>query len=558
MKVKNYILSLFTIFLLLLAGGCSKIPTNANTAFQNFTLALFREDLASNTLNLHFSLKNPDNYGIEETSISLGSFPTDPSASRVFYENCEASLKKFSYQSLSDKNKLTYDILSTYINTEKTGMDFILYAEPLSPITGIHTTLPVLLSEYPLYTEKDVHTYLSLLKTMPEYFSSLIQFEESKSASGLFMSDNLLDEILTECHAFLNMKEENYMQDTFIERLSAIPHISEAARLNFLSEHEALISDYIYPSYSQLIQALESLRGTGRNSQGLCYFPKGKEYFTYLIASETGSSKSVEKIKSMIETQIDSDFLQLVSLTKAIVQEIDSSSPLQTIQTLSDGIKKAFPDSMPVNLELKFVPKALEMHLSPAFYFIPAIDNMSDNVIYINQGYEMDDLDLFTTLAHESYPGHLYQTTYFAATDPDPIRHILSFKGYVEGWATYAEMCSYSIAPMDQKSASYEQKNNSLILGLHAMADLGIHYEGWSLEEFIQFFSTYGIQDRDSLNEIYNYILGNPTNYLSYYLGYLEILELKEKCNLSQKDFHEKILRIGPAPFSVVEKWLLD
>ena len=119
----------------------------------------------------------------------------------------------------------------------------------------------------------------------------------------------------------------------------------------------------------------------------------------------------------MIDSQIASDFLDLVSLTKPIVQEIDSNSPLQTLQTLKDGIKNAFPDSVPVNVEIKFVPKTLEDHLSPAFYFIPAIDNMNNNVIYINQGYEMEGLDLFSTLAHEAYPGHLYQNVYMKNLD---------------------------------------------------------------------------------------------------------------------------------------------
>lgn len=74
---------------------------------------------------------------------------------------------------------------------------------------------------------------------------------------------------------------------------------------------------------------------------------------------------------------------------------------------------------------------------------VPAIDNTKENVIYINQGHIPDDLDFYTTLAHEGYPGHLYQTTYFASTNPAPLRSLLNFGGYTEGWATYSEMMSY-------------------------------------------------------------------------------------------------------------------
>ena len=152
----------------------------------------------------------------------------------------------------------------------------------------------------------------------------------------------------------------------------------------------------------------------------------------------------------------------------------------------------------------------------------------------------------------------MYQTTYFSSTNPDPIRNLLDYSGYVEGWATYAEMCSYYISSLDKAHATLLQKNNSVILGLYAYADIGIHYDGWTLEDTIAFFSTYGITDRSIIQEIYAYIVGDPANYLTYYVGYLEILELKKEWHSSQKEFHQKILEIGPAPFKIIQKHLMD
>ena len=213
-------------------------------------------------------------------------------------------------------------------------------------------------------------------------------------------------------------------------------------------------------------------------------------------------------------------------------------------------------------MQVKYVPKALEEYLSPAFYLIPSIDNYSENTIYINQAHNLADINLFTTLAHEGYPGHLYQTTYFANTNPDPIRTVLNFSGYVEGWATYAEMCSYYISSLDKPYATLLQKNNSLILGLYALTDIGIHYDAWSVDDTLKFFSAYGIHDEAVIQEIYEYIVGDPANYLAYYVGYLEMLELKKESmkkegnNFSQKEFHQRILEIGPAPFEVIRKHL--
>ena len=538
--------------------GCEHIPTNANAAFRNYTLNLFREDVSANTLTLHYTLENPAAYGIKNLETTLGSFPSSSAAALVFYENCEAVLEKFPYQSLSEDNKLTYDILSYYVDMGKRSADFFLYEEPLSPVTGIHAQLPILLSEYHLHSESDVITYLELLKTTPAYFDSLITFELQKSQAGLFMSDPVCSEVIAQCEAFLQMGEQNYLMSSFVERLSSIPELSPENRMTYISANEAAVKNYVFPSYQSLISALNSFIGTGVNEKGLCYFPNGKEYVSYLISSETGSSRSVAEIKSLMESYMTDDLLTLISAKETTSFSISYTSPIEILKELKEKTSMTFPEPSSVSVEIKYVPAAMENYLSPAFYFIPAIDNMDENVIYINQSHSMDELQLFSTLAHEGYPGHLYQTTYFSAQNPDPIRHLFSFKGYVEGWATYAEMCSYYISPLDKSSATLAQKNNSLLLGMYAMADLGIHYEGWSFEDTLKFFSTYGIQDETVIQEIYNYILGDPVNYLAYYVGYLEIMELKKESGLSHKEFHEKFLNVGPAPFSIIRDMILD
>ena len=234
----------------------------------------------------------------------------------------------------------------------------------------------------------------------------------------------------------------------------------------------------------------------------------------------------------------------------------------QILEQLKEGSKTAFPEPPQTKLEVKYVPEAMEEHLSPAFYMIPAIDNSQQNVIYINRARMGNDMTLFTTLAHEGYPGHLYQTIYYESTHPDPIRSLLDFGGYVEGWATYAEMGSYYLMGLSKEQATLLQKNASIILALYALADIGIHYDGWSVEDTEAFFKNYGITDKDAVGEIYKLILGSPANYLKYYIGYVEFLELKKMWvdekgkDFLQKEFHSAVLKIGPAPFEIVEDYM--
>lgn len=569
MRFKKSILSL-VLSICLFVSGCNSfsIPTNADAAFENFTLNLFRQDVASSTLGLHYTLQNPSVYGIENTPITFGSFDVNETGALASIENCEAVLQKFSYKSLSKENQLTYDVLSSYLETAKKGISFSLYEEPLSPITGIHAQLPVLLAEYSFFSEQDVKTYLALIETTPEYFSSLISFERKKADAGLFMADYVVDQVIEQCNAFICMGDENYLLSTFEERLDALDVLSSSSRDDYISQNKLLLERAILPAYEQLVSALSELRSNGKNGQGLCYLPDGKEYYTYLVERESGSSRSVEEILSLIQEQIAADLLDLQQIltenptASEQTSSSVSSSPSAILMDLKSSISSAFPSPKDVNVEVKYVPDALEPYLSPAFYLIPSIDNTSENVIYINQAHSLDDIHLFTTLAHEGYPGHLYQTTYYAATNPDPLRTLFSFKGYVEGWATYAEMCSYYLSSLDKPYATLLQKNNSLILGLYALADIGIHYGGWNVERTIEFFRTYGIEDEATIQAIYQLIIGDPANYLSYYVGYIEILELKKEMiktngdSFSQKEFHQKLLDVGPAPFDIVKKML--
>lgn len=550
--------------------GCGvSIPTNANTAFRNFTLCFFQQEVASNTINLHYSLQEPAKYGIVEAPVTLGSYDFNEPATLASIENWESALHKFSPSSLSKENRITYDILSDYFKNLREDVAYYLYEEPLSPVTGIHAQLPVLLAEYQFQDANEVETYLELLKTMPSYFSSLSRFEQQKSTEGLFMSDAVADEVIAQCNAFVAMGEDNYLLSTFEERVGNIEKLTPEERKKLIWENKNVIHSFVLPAYESLAVSIASLKGTGSNTQGLCVFPDGKEYYSHLVRLETGSRRSISELKELINGQILTDLQDsrnVLSENPNILEETDAiaESPEIILQTLQSKISKAFPSSAEVNVNVKYVPTALEEYLSPAFYLIPAIDNFSENTIYINQGHSLTDINLFTTLAHEGYPGHLYQTTYFANTDPDPVRSLLGYSGYVEGWATYAEMCSYYLTPLSKPHATLLQKNNSIILGLYAAADIGIHHDGWSLEDTIEHFAAYGIEDEVVIAEIYQYILGDPANYLKYYVGYLEILELKKEYmkqrgnEFSQKEFHKELLEIGPAPFEVVRKYMLD
>ena len=555
---------------------------NEDERFTSYTDLLFRQEVSNNAITLHYTLKNPATHRISNTPTTLGQITTDTDSIGAAAENALATLHKYNKNKLSAENQLTYELLENSFTLSKQMAKYALYEEPLSPLTGTQAQLPILLSEYQFYSIEDVNTYLTLLKTVPEYFQGIIDFETVKSDQGLFMTCAQAEAIMKECDIFINMGTDNYLHDTFKNRLTTL-NLSEKEYQYYIQQNASIIEDYVYPAYTSLKEHLYKLKNSGTNANGLCHFPDGKNYYKLLVNNITGSSRTILELQTLTLQQINDDLKSMqkildtmntthtsdniteknnnpVTASPPSASLLQDSNPNSILNTLKNKLSSSFPTPPEVNISVKYVEESLENYLSPAFYLTPAIDNFEENVIYINPKHMSDDLSLFTTLAHEGYPGHLYQTTYFANTAPSPIRHLLNCDGYVEGWATYCEMMSYYMAPLEKSKSSIMQKNASVMLGLYALADMGIHYEGWTLIDTIDFFRNYGINDTIAIEEIFNLILGDPANYLKYYIGYVEFLELKKDAintwgeTFTQERFHKEILEAGPMPFGLLRK----
>ena len=533
-----------------------------NERFASFTEKLFCKEVATSQISLHYTLKEPEAYGIDKADTAYGMIQTDSTQIKTAAENIQQALYEFSYEKLNVKNRITYDLLKQYLRNLREEADYLYYEEPLNTVNGVQTQIPIVLSEYQFYDRTDVETYLDVLSETRDYFQQIIAFEREKADRGLFLSDEMADQVLEQCNAFLAMGNGNYLYSTFVSRVGELQEVSEKEKSDYIQQNARQMEEQVYPAYEDLIQAVKELKGKGTNEKGLCYFPEGRKYYEWYIQQSVGVTDTIQELEQQTRRQISEDITgmeEAVNEAKQAAAILENGKAERILEKLKKGIGTAFPEIPKTSLRIKYVPEEMQEHLSPAFYMIPAIDYTEENVIYVNQIQMRDDLILFTTLAHEGYPGHLYQTIFFENTDPDPVRSILNFGGYVEGWATYAEMCSYYLMPLSKTQAAILQKNSSVILALYALADMGIHYEGWSRMDTVEFYARYGIKDAETVDKIYDLILGSPGNYLKYYIGYVKFLELKKEWiksgNQSQKEFHQAVLSVGPAPFEIVGKY---
>ena len=550
-----------------------------NARFETLTEQIFAEEASASTLTLHYSLADPEKAGISRTASGLGTVSADTSEMADRCRKYEAALKNISYKKLSRENRITLDMLLLYFHTESALEGLALLEEPLGPSLGIQAQLPVLLAEYAFYEDRDIADYLNLLTSIRPYFQSILEFEQQKSQAGLFMSDTTLDRILEQCGAFIKNTDSNYMLEIFQEKLKSCGNLSEHTQKELVSVHKKIFLQEVLPAYQELMAGLEQLRGSGKSSRGLASYENGKQYYLYLLQSQTGCYDSVPEIEKRLLRQFLKDTQEagdlLSQMPELLSMMSDDSifvnlSPENTLQVLQKLIGNDFPELSETDYEIRYVHESMEEFLSPAFYLTPPLDKGTPNVIYLNRAGHSSSLEQFTTLAHEGYPGHLYQTVFFGSKKPQNIRNLISCGGYVEGWATYIEEFAYAYAaklsdsPYAARTSRLLWLNRSISLCIYSLLDLGIHYRGWDQAQAAAFLKAFGITGEQTAAEIYQYIVETPANYLKYYVGYVNFLDLRTQAEslaeepFSLKEFHRAVLEIGPVPFPVLEKYIFQ
>lgn len=565
--------AIFLVAVLSIIYAAILSPAGKSTgSFSEFCTTLFREEMKSNTMNLHFTLKDPESAGIDSYEITLGGLSGDsPHNQARQLKKLSEELKKYSHRSLGEKDRLTCRLLSDYISRQQNLAAYPYYDEPLTPSGGVTSQLPVLLAEYTFRNTRDIEDYLGLLSQMDTYFLGILDYEQKKADAGLFMSDEACSKVIEGCEVFTEHPDDNFLIDTFSNRLNALEGLTDTQKNAYLKQHSKILSEHVIPAYSQMIKGLTMLLGRGHNNWGLCNFPEGKTYYEAVVSADTGCDDSVEDLFSQIAKARREDLTFCQNLLAKNPKLASQSPKLDAamkdenamLSRLQQKILTDFPTPPQTEVEICHVDPALSEYLAPAFYITAPIDDISHNRIYINDAKNYTDIYYFTTLAHEGYPGHLYQTICTSSYGAPEVRSLLNYPGYTEGWATYTEMQAFYYAGLDQDLASLLQHNQAATLSLYATADIGIHYFGWEKEKIAAFWSEYGVNDTATVKKITDLILEEPGNYLKYYVGYLKFRQMHEQLALKNKSFsvsafHEAILRTGPSPFSVLEETVRD
>lgn len=560
-----------------------RIPTAdfaAEEQFQEMIHNLFYDTVTSSGLTMHSMLTAPEAYGITEYPETLGDYSIQ--ALQDNYAELREDYEKLlsiDRSALSPELQTDYDILLEYMETEQEGEKFLLYDHPFSAISGVQVELPIVLAEYSFRTPEDAEHYLALLSSIDEYYDQLLKYVQAQKEAGIFLSDQTISDVLDSCQSYLDAPETGMMAETFLSRLDSLTELSQEDREALISRNEEILKNDFTAAYVTLTEGLEDMKGHAESPSGASSLPNGTEYYEYLLKSSTYTSyRNPKALKDAIAGRMldELDHAQeLMSQDPELIHDLyqfdfSIQDPEDALTDLQTKLLTDFPEVPAYAYEVRTLPEALEPYTSPAFYLSPPIDTQNENFIYINQSSVAARNDIYTVMAHEGYPGHLYQCNYFNTVNHSLLRSLMSFSCYVEGWATYVQYLAYQwddqIRP---ELAELLAINESAYLALYALVDYQVNYEGMTVEELGEFLNElFRISNPEAADSLYQIVCEDPANYMKYYVGYLEISEMREKAeevlgnDFDAKAFHTFLLDFGPAPFSLIwehfDEWLLS
>lgn len=553
----------------------TKEQISVQSDFEKFLHDLFIDEMtSSSSISLHFSIEHPENFDMEKPKPNWGEELNykDTSANETELRDTLNKLKTFDYDALTYEQQLIYDIFEEYLEDEQDAAGYLLFTSAFAPMSGLQSELPIIFSEYDFLEKADIDDYISLLNTSYSYVKSMCDYELYRMEKGYALSNYSIKKIIDQCNEFINANP-NCIRPIFESKLKDFGELTDEEISSYMEQFDKGLNEQLIPGYKLIITTLETIEKSNPSKGGLCNYENGKDFYEYLVKNNSGSDRSVDDLNKLINNKM-TEYLDTITglsmqnpslLTDMEEYEYFTDDPSEMLDHLIDALEEDFPAATNDKYTINYVPKSLESTMNPAYYLVPPIDNPNRNNIYINNYEEYAHMDLFPTIAHEGFPGHMYQTTYFYSLNPHYIRSLLSFNGYVEGWAKYIELCySYTYSGMDKNLAKAYECNDAFGFALYCLCDIGINYLGWDYDDTASFLATYVGSDKDVIEEIYYTMIDEPTVYMRYYVGYLEINSLKEDAMkdlgsaFDIKEFHRFILEIGPCQFEIIEDRMED
>ncbi len=548
-----------------------QVPVMAeeNEDFDAFLTDEFVEAMESDYLTMHFTIRDYNSLGIEKPEAIIGTVDDDYDQTIEDLQETLDKLESFDYNTLSATQQHDYDALKFHLENMITLNKYPLFDFYFAPGDGIIDALTTNLTEFIFYEKSDFEDYLDIVESVPGYIDEALEMTKKQAAEGYFLNETALDSTLEGIDKFVEKTTDNPLIVIFDENVDAFAGLSDAEKQDYKQRNKDLILNQYIPSYAHAGDVLESLRGSRTYGDAVCDLPDGKEYYATLAKYKSSTDASLEELVQICEDYLDLSIGELYSAYmkyKNVDEEeyMDEMEPEEILAFLQNHLDD-YPKGPEVTFKASYLDPSIANDSIVAYYMEPPLDDLKNNVIKINGDNVNDTNEMYTTLAHEGFPGHLYQITWYLNTNPNMVRTQLNMIGYTEGWAMYAEDQTWHLSSLSEGAAEINRIYTNLNYVLDAYADLAVNGLGWSADDLEKKMVELGLNS--GLGQtLYEFVTENPGQILPYGVGLAQFMRIRSVAEASLgdrfdvKEFNEVLLTYGDRPFDAVEadvnRWL--
>ena len=483
------------------------------------------------------------------------------------YKNLLKKLHQYPFKSLNQTQQIVYTALEDYLKRQIVLEDYYYYDnEYFGSYSSVVQELPLLLQMYTFNDIQDVENYFLNIQAIKDDFIQAIEFEKARQQQNIGYSQKILDDTKTQIQEIIDENGQELIENVN-NTILQLNFLTSQQKQEYCNKNKEVIQNDFIGAYQTLLNGLNTIRGKSENVS-----IQDKEYYQAIIYNQLGIDTKISNIEEDLYDCYDECYMSLYSLLQMNSELLNkdniydiSYNEFDDITTGLDYLKtKIFnivPDIDDLSYEIYQVPESLQDGFAPAAYLTPKIDmyEHQKECIMINPTSTSDNI--FPTLVHEGYPGHMYQNTYLRLKDYPDLMYLLDCIGYSEGWAIYMESRASEFLENNVAWQKVLITNDQLSSYLLALIDIGIHYKGWNYNECIDFYNqATNNQFTDELQSLYDIIIQTPGYYL-YYIYSGEIMH--QHYNMASKklgnkfdevEFHQTILDSGCVGLDIVEK----
>ena len=504
------------------------------------------------------------------------------------------TLYKYKDSGLSDIQRNTKEIaIFDWENNLEELKKYPYHDYPLNQIGGTHlNTIEFMNSMHPVRKYSEAKGFISRVDLIKDVYEGTLKDLEKQAAIGIFPPEFVFDHVITQLNEFINYSHsEHPLYTEFMKKVKELDLSVEEE--NYLdSEIKRAIDESVTPGFMLLNEFMLKTQKYANKNHGMWSQPDGDEYYKLRIRSYTTTDYSPEKIHQMGLSEVariskrmrdilttlgydenkttgelmnelneDLDFLYADTPDrKEIVVNDYTEMVNEAIEVMADYFH-TMPKSEVV---VKAVPEYSEATQAGGYYQAPALDGSRPGVFYANL-YDIKQTPTYSmrTLAyHEATPGHHHQIAHSLENEDLTLYRRFGYRtsAFSEGWALYAERLALEVGLAENPYDELGILQSELFRSVRLVVDTGIHYKRWTREEAMDYMkSITGMSDTEVRVEIERYIVW-PGQALSYKVGMIKMLELREKAKqelgdqFNIKDFHSAVLDHGNPPLFIVEK----